>query len=89
METITKEEALKKAKKYAKEEGYTLEAYAGTTNEIVGFKSYVWWVDDPEFAGQMVGLPLYVSVDEFGHIYSDRDLLQDLTGGDELEDEDE
>lgn len=67
MDRLTKEQALEIAKKYAKSHNYVLGEFAGQ-NSIF----YVWWADDPRLSGQIVGLPLYIAVDEFGDVMSDR-----------------
>jgi hypothetical protein len=86
-ELLTKEKALEVAEKYAKENNLILGRYIGESFEALGSKSYCWDVDDPTVEGKFIGWPFWIAVNELGAVLVDNDPLDDLTGGDEIEDD--
>lgn len=86
-ELLTKEKALEVAEKYAKENDLILGRYIGESFEALGSKSYCWDVDDPTVEGKFSGWPFWLAVNELGSVLVDNDPLDDLTGGDEIEDD--
>lgn len=84
---LTKEEARKIAEKYAKENNLILGRYIGESFEALGSKSYCWDVDDPTVEGKFSGWPFWLAVNELGAVLVDNSPLNDLVGGDEIEDD--
>ena len=88
-ELLNKEEALEVAQKYGKENKLHIGRYIGESFEALGSKSYCWDVDDPEQEDKFIGWPFWIAVNELGQVLVDNLPLNDLTGGDDIEDEED
>lgn len=79
---LTKEDALKVAKKYAEENNLVIGRYIGEN-----WNAYYWDVDDLSIKNKFIGWPFWLEVDKLGEVLVDNSPLGNLVGGDEIEDD--
>lgn len=60
------------AEKYAQKNNLTLGEYEKDVKYPLGGSGYCFSADDPSLAGQIVGLPLHICVDDLGTAFDDR-----------------